>query len=489
MATRLYMVANSTPPVTPDKDAWTQTTGAVLRMLDTVKDASVETLGPLAMPANGGESGLVAQFVSPPLEAQTISGTVTVEFRAREHSTQDNVNKRWRSVRVINSAGVTVATLDTLVATTSTTELSATTIQGQVHANGSGFTSYTCAAGDRLLVAIGYGTSAGGTTPEVTCEWGGTGTDHAVANSDTTGTVPWVEFSQNLVFQATTTSVSSDLDMRWRVANSVSKDADIRWRVTSSVSSDLDLRYRITNRVTADLDTRWRVANRVTADADLRWRVAQEVSSDVDLRWRVLPSLAQVSSDLDIRWRVLAAVSRDLDARWRVLGLAATDLDLRWRVNGVVATQVSNDLDLRYRVLGLVVKDADLRWRVAQAVSNGLDVRWRVRSVVANDAGLMWRVRNLVSADADLRWRVLAEVARDLDLRWLVLGTVVVDLQLLWTTNGSPDPLPADVFVDLTAPVIGVGLDPTVVVVLLDPLRAKGSDLEVDRISVDLDRL
>lgn len=469
MATRLYMVANSTPPVTPDKDAWTQTTGAVLRMLDTVKDASVETLGPLAMPANGGESGLVAQFVSPPLEAQTISGTVTVEFRAREHSTQDNVNKRWRSVRVINSAGVTVATLDTLVATTSTTELSATTIQGQVHANGSGFTSYTCAAGDRLLVAIGYGTSAGGTTPEVTCEWGGTGTDHAVANSDTTGTVPWVEFSQNLVFQATTTSVSSDLDMRWRVAN--------------RVTSDLDVRYRIANRVQTDLDARWRVFGTATKDADLRWRVLGLVANTVDLRWRVA---GVVSSDFDARWRVLAAVTKDLDARWRVLGLAATDLDLRWRVNGVVATQVSNDLDLRYRVLGLVTNDADLRWRVRQEVSNGLNVQWRIRAVVSQDADLQWRVRAAVASDLDVRWGVLAELASDVDLRWRIAEAVANDLELLWRQEASPIQLPADVAVALDIAVVGAVLDPLRGKGSLDPVMAS-SDLEGPHFIVDLE--
>lgn len=456
MATRLYMVANSTPPVTPDKDAWTQTTGSVLRMMSLTKDAAVETLGPLAMPANGGERGLVAQFVSPPLEAQTLTGTVSIVFRAREHSTQDNVNKRWRSVRVINSAGVTVFTMDTLVATTSTTELSATTIQGQVHANGSGFTSYTCAAGDRLLVAIGYGTSAGGTTPEVTCEWGGTGTDHAVANSDTTGTVPWIEFSQNLVFQAAT---------------------------TSPVSSDLDIRYRVTNRVTADLDTRWRVTNRVTSDLDTRWRVRSSVSADLDTRWRVA---GVVSSDFDARWRVLAAVTKDLDARWRVLGLAAANLDMRWRVNGVVATQVSNDLDLRYRVLGLVTKDADLRWRVRQEVSNGLNVQWRIRAVVSQDADLQWRVRAAVASDLDVRWGVLAELASDVDLRWRIAEAVANDLELLWRQEASPIPLPADVAVALDIAVVGAVLDPLRGKGSLDPVMAS-SDLEGPHFIVDLE--
>lgn len=70
---------------------------------------------------------------------------------------------------------------------------------------------------------------------------------------------------------------------------------------TTPVTSDLDIRYRVANRVTSDVDLRYRVANRVTSDLDLRYRVAGLVISDLDLRYRVA---SQVHSDLSIKYRV-----------------------------------------------------------------------------------------------------------------------------------------------------------------------------------------
>lgn len=56
---------------------------------------------------------------------------------------------------------------------------------------------------------------------------------------------------------------------------------------TTTVTSDLDIRWRVANTVTSDVDTRWRVANLVTSDLDARWRVANVVTSDLSLKWRV----------------------------------------------------------------------------------------------------------------------------------------------------------------------------------------------------------
>lgn len=486
MATRLYMVANTAPPITPDIDAWTSTTGAVRRMLDTAKAATTEQLQ-VDIPATAGQSGLVAQFVSPPLAAQTISGTVTVTFRGRELATTDNVNKRWRSVRVVNSAGVTVATLDTLVATASTTELSGTTIQGQAHASASGFTSYACAAGDRLLVAIGYGTSAGGTTPQVLCEWGGAGTDHANANSDVTGTVPWVEFSQNLVWDTpSTTPVSSDLDVRWSVRSLVTADLDARWSVRGLVTADLDARWSVRNQVTASLDVRWSVRNRVTSDLDARWSVRNRITADADLRWSVR---SRVQTDLDARWRVFGTATQDADLRWRVLGLVASDVDLRWRVADGGAAQVSSDLSIGWRVLGLVTANADLRWRVRQEVSNGLDVQWRIYGVVSASADLRWRVFERASSDLEARWAVLALAQRDVDLLWRIREQVLADLSVLWVTSGTTIPLLADVFVDIAPGGAATTLDARPIAASLDPLSGNEFDLDSDRYVVDLEGL
>lgn len=203
MATRLYLVASTAPSISPTFDAgWTSTTGAVRRMMATTQAATTEQVTS-DIGATGPAYTLSGQFVSPPLAAQAITGTTTITTRGRELASTDNVNKRARSVRVYSSDGATLrGTLSAWAATSSITELSATTLQGQATATVAALTSVTCQAGDILVVELGYGVGTSGTTPQALMEWGGTGTDHANNNSDTTGSVPWVEFSQDLTFQS-----------------------------------------------------------------------------------------------------------------------------------------------------------------------------------------------------------------------------------------------------------------------------------------------
>ncbi len=206
MATRFYYVANTAPPVTPAFDGgWNSTTGAVRRLMDVAKAATTEQ-STVSIGTTGPTYTCQVQLVSPPLAAQTISGTVTVISRGRENTTNANVNKRARSVRVVSGDGLTVrGTSAAWAATTSTTELSGTTLQGQQHALTAALTSVTVLDGDRLVVEVGYGVGTSGTSPQGLMEWGGTGTDHGTANADVTGSVPWIEFSQDLVFQSAAT--------------------------------------------------------------------------------------------------------------------------------------------------------------------------------------------------------------------------------------------------------------------------------------------
>lgn len=111
------------------------------------------------------------------------------------------------------------------------------------------------------------------------------------------------------------TSVSSDLDLRWRVKNVVASDADLRWRVRNIVASDLDARWRVKNRVLSDLEAQWRVRNLVVADTELQWRVRHAVTSDTELWWRVRNA---VVADTSLQWRVRGRVASDLSLRWRV---------------------------------------------------------------------------------------------------------------------------------------------------------------------------
>lgn len=208
MATRFYFQANNAPTVSPPIDAgWGNTATFVRRLMGTGKDASTETISGAVAEES---SALAFQAVSPPLAAQTFTGTITMVSRVRELDAADNINKRVRAVRVYASDGSTLrGTLSAYNQTSSPSEFG-TTLQGQIHAQNNGIGTISVEAGDIIVVEFGFGMS--GTTGDGNNQWetqiGGNGTDHAVSNGDTTGTVPWVEFSANLTFAAATVSLT-----------------------------------------------------------------------------------------------------------------------------------------------------------------------------------------------------------------------------------------------------------------------------------------
>lgn len=251
---------------------------------------------------------------------------------------------------------------------------------------------------------------------------------------------------------------TSDLDLRWRVANAVTSDLDLRWVSRAQVTSDVDLRWRVANIVTSDLDARWRVFNVVTSEVDLRWIVRSQVTQNLDLRWLVRNV---VTSDLDARWRVANVVTQDLDARWRVFNRITSDLDLRWNSAGT-ASSVTSDVDLRWRVSNVVTSDLDIRWAGKSQVTSDVDLRWAVRAVVTQDLAVLWRVATQVQSTLDLRWAVYGLVSADCALLWVVRQQVTSSLDLRWIVDQppfSPTPLPADVTAALATPMVDAWLD------------------------------
>jgi hypothetical protein len=203
MATRLYGVPSTAAPVSPGFGAWTTTAGAVRRSLSLSKSGTAEQRTNVAVTSGSGNNALAFQLVSEPLDgAQTITGTVTIVTRGRELATQDNIGARVRTIKVYSNDGNTLrGTLLALGNHSVTTELG-TSLAGYPAANAQALSSVSAQNGDRIVVELGYGMTTTGTTPLYDMSIGGTGTDHANSEGDGTGTIPWVEFSQNLTFIA-----------------------------------------------------------------------------------------------------------------------------------------------------------------------------------------------------------------------------------------------------------------------------------------------
>lgn len=229
---------------------------------------------------------------------------------------------------------------------------------------------------------------------------------------------------------AVTNSVTSDSDIRWKVANVLTSDSDLRWAVRSVLNSDSDLRYAVRSVLNSDSDIRWKVANVLTSNSDIRWITRNQINSDSDIRWKVANVL---TSNSDLRWAVRSSVNSDSDLRWAVRSAVTSDSDIRWRVRVIL----NSDSDLRYAVRSILNSDSDIRWAVRSITLSAVDLRWITRNVVSSDVDLRWLSYNRLTSDVDLRWAVRSILSSDVDLRWVSRAQATSDVDLRWVTDSS----------------------------------------------------
>jgi len=147
--------------------------------------------------SSGTATTCFAQFVSPALEAQTISGTVTGYARMSiANVTGATVQSRVK-ITVIDKTGAVVATLRAI--TSGASNLTTTLTSYQI-LNAAALTSYSCALGDRLCIEIGIGRSAGTTARNGTISFGTSSATDITAAGSTTANNPVITFSGNLTF-------------------------------------------------------------------------------------------------------------------------------------------------------------------------------------------------------------------------------------------------------------------------------------------------
>ncbi len=218
MATRFYLPSTGAAAVSPTFGAsWTDSAAAADRIAlvnarissaFTEKDVGSHTATEIAYV-------LCRQYVSAPLAAQTITGTVKGVVRARETHNGANCDLAIRVAKCANDGS-------------SVTEILAIASENDAASNAAGaapefsdialtnrrfeqgvddfdldLASTGVSAGDRLIVEIGYGKQTTNTTRRGIIEFGdNAGSDLAEDETSTSQLCPWVEFSMDIAFQA-----------------------------------------------------------------------------------------------------------------------------------------------------------------------------------------------------------------------------------------------------------------------------------------------
>lgn len=209
MATRLYFSETAmavTPPAASGTD-WGHI-NAVVRGLEW-PDPDTSALTTTAYAPDGADhlvdgAALFRQYVSDPLAAQTLSGSVTAQVQALEAHANNNL---FLTLKILVCAFDGSATHATLLAITRATSLEiAATITNRTFPS-TALTPYDCVGGDRLVIelgAAGLPTAATGVQGHnFSLRMGGAATsgDLPVDETQTGATYrPWVEFSAGLDF-------------------------------------------------------------------------------------------------------------------------------------------------------------------------------------------------------------------------------------------------------------------------------------------------
>lgn len=203
MARRFWFPATTAAAVSPAIDAgWQYTTEYVRRKLNKHFVSGTSAAGTAIGAWTSGYKAIDRQYVSDPLAAQTISGTVTAVLMVREWATDDNVDSLVCCIKVVSNDGSTV--LATLLALgtyhTPAEFINSASCRNQLFLNAQAISSYDCAEGDRLVVELGYTNSVAGTTPTASARYNGT-SDCAANSTGTTALAGWIEFSSTITFQ------------------------------------------------------------------------------------------------------------------------------------------------------------------------------------------------------------------------------------------------------------------------------------------------
>lgn len=212
MATRFYFcttAANFTAdgpssPANPDIDWVTESPFSTGMMYTTLVDAAYTQV---SQSVPGSNFAYVKwQFWSKPLEAQLISGTVDSMMQRCLGGSASSVYFSYH-IRVMSNDGATErAELSSGVAFSNyfTTTASSRRLLGAPAA----ITSYTCVAGDRLLVEMGMGNDAVGAVSASYYLNGVSGNGDLTTTAGSTSSTlnPWFEFSGTITFEATSTN-------------------------------------------------------------------------------------------------------------------------------------------------------------------------------------------------------------------------------------------------------------------------------------------
>lgn len=205
MATRFYLPSTGAADVTPLTPAgWSETTGFdILNCVTTRISSAMTNKQRVTGLTAAGTRCCLRQYISAPIAAQSISGTIKGTVRALESAANDNIN--------VVSSHIWVSSYDGLINRGDLLVIGDygpvaefnTSLRAKRIADGDSVSTVVALGGDRIIIELGYGSTVGGTSISGSLNFGDdSATDLGDNETDTAANNPFVEFSQTLLFHA-----------------------------------------------------------------------------------------------------------------------------------------------------------------------------------------------------------------------------------------------------------------------------------------------
>ncbi len=223
MATRIYFPSTGAAEVAPANATWDKVTGAAsaLKAVRTRISSAMATVTNVK-DATTLHTTLIRQYVTEPMAAQTITGTVSGFIRCIESNAAFSAGVSL-SVRACSQDGATIRSPVMLAISNSdlisgspgaqemATSLSSRSFMDVSENTAISLTSCTLSDGDRLVIEIGFQSADTSTTRTGGISCGDDSATDISASGSATANNPWVEFSQTLDFNRTRPLTSSGL--------------------------------------------------------------------------------------------------------------------------------------------------------------------------------------------------------------------------------------------------------------------------------------
>ena len=227
----------------------------------------------------------------------------------------------------------------------------------------------------------------------------------------------------------------------------VAKALQAVWHLRTPVAVARQLLFNVRAAITQSRQTLWNVRGPVTAAKQVIWQSRETVSQARQIVWNI-SDLVLVSKAILLFWNQRQGTARATELKWHQLARADKTLTLLFDVRTEtdrsmsalwgIKENVGTDLAVSWTTFARLQQDLEVLWQTRSLTHKSVDLRWDLLTSVVADLTTIWDDLERAQRDLQAPWNVRQSLASELTIIWNAVGLLMVQtaLQLIWNTRG-----------------------------------------------------